>query len=81
MGPLTMEARAYGLEKVLDIQRRVGVMSLVDDSEEVVIKEMWARDMWPRKWSAMDADADAPLELALRVTDDGRLATQAVLVR
>ncbi|OQA12523.1 MAG: hypothetical protein BWY63_03743 [Chloroflexi bacterium ADurb.Bin360] len=81
MGPLTMEARAYGLEKVLDIQRRVGVMSLVDDSEEAVIKEMWARDMWPRKWSAMDADADAPLELALRVTDDGRLATQAVLVR
>lgn len=81
MGPLTMEARAYGLEKVLDIQRRVGVMSLVDDSEEAVIREMWARDMWPRKWSAMDADADTPLGLALRVTDDGRLATQAVLVR
>ena len=81
MGPLTMEARAYGLEKVLDIQRRVGLMSLVDANEEAVIRAMWARDMWPRKWSAMDADADAPLELELRVTDDGRLASQAVLVR
>lgn len=78
MGPLTMEARAYGLERVLDIQQRVGIMSLVDANEEAVIREMWARDLWPRKWSADDAAADAPLDVAFQVTADGRLASQAV---
>ncbi len=80
MGPLTMAGREYGLGRVLDIQARAGVL-LVNDEEEARIREMWALDMWPRKWSAVDADADAPLDMELHVTADRRLATQYVLVR
>lgn len=79
MGPLTMEARKHGLQRVLDIQQRARV-DLVNAAEEARIREMWALDMWPRKWSANDADADAPLREALRVTLDGRLAVQPSLV-
>jgi DNA sulfur modification protein DndC len=78
MGPLTMEGRTYGLERVLDIQRRAGV-DVVDDVEEARIREMWALDMWPRKWSARDANASTPLREALRVTLDGRLVSQATI--
>lgn len=77
MGPLTMEGREYGLEHVLDIQGRAGV-ELVNRDEEARIREMWALDMWPRRWSADDADANAPLRESLRVTSDGQLAVQPV---
>jgi DNA sulfur modification protein DndC len=79
MGPLTMPARKYGLERVLDIQRRAGV-DLVNAAEEARIREMWALDMWPRKWSADDARADKLVD-ALQITEDGRLARQALLIR
>lgn len=79
MGPLTMQAREYGLERVLDIQQRARV-ELVNAAEQARIREMWRLDMWPRKWTADDADADAPLREALRVTLDGRLAVQPALV-
>lgn len=78
MGPLTMEARRYGLQRVLDIQRRSGV-DIVNAVEETRIREMWALDMWPRKWSAQDAAASAPLREALRVTLDGQIVSQATL--
>lgn len=78
MGPLTMEGRAYGLKRVLEIQRQAGV-NILDGAEEARIREMWALDMWPRKWSARDADADTPLREALRVTLDGLLVGQATL--
>ncbi len=77
MGPLTMEARAYGLERVLDIQQRAGV-DFINAEEEARIREMWALDMWPRKWSAADANADVMVD-ALRLTSDGRLVEQALL--
>ena len=78
MGPLTMEARAYGLERVLDIQERADV-DLIDDDEECRIREMWSLDMWPRKWSAEDIDADQPID-AIMVGEDGQIVTQALLV-
>jgi DNA sulfur modification protein DndC len=78
MGPLTMDGREYGLTRVLDIQARAG-FELVNRDEETRIREMWALDMWPRKWSARDVDADAPLREALRVTLDGQLVSQAVI--
>ena len=77
MGPLTMDGRRYGLERVLDIQERAGVV-ILDVDEEARIREMWALDMWPRKWSCADADADAPLRESLRVTLDGQLVSQAM---
>lgn len=78
MGPLTMEGRAYGVEQVLDIQRRARV-ELIDPWEERDIRQMWADDVWPRKWSASDAGADVQLTAALRVTTGGELVSQAVL--
>lgn len=77
LGPLTMEARAMGLEKVLDIQRRAGV-DLVNAEEEARIREMWALDMWPRKWSADDAAGDVPVD-SIRVAEDGKLVYQALM--
>lgn len=78
LGPLTMEARSYGLERVLDIQERAGV-DLINKAEEARIREMWQLDVWPRKWSRMDADGDTPLD-AIRLTLDGMLAVQPRMV-
>lgn len=77
-GPLTMEARAYWLDKVLDVQQRAGV-DLINADEEARIREMWQLDMWPRKWSANDVDADVALPQISSVGDD--LVIQPLLVR
>jgi len=76
MGPLTMEARAYGLGRVMDIQARAGV-DLINADEEARIREMWDLDMWPRKWSADDVNADewiTPVSIV-----DGDVIEQALL--
>jgi DNA sulfur modification protein DndC len=78
LGPLTMRARAYGLDRVLDIQQRAGV-DLINPAEEARIREMWALDIWPRKWSAQDADGTQPLD-AITLTLDGELAVQPRIV-
>jgi len=78
MGPLTMVARRYGLERVLEIQDRAGV-DLINIDEEARIREMWALDMWPRKWSAKDINADVQVP-ALSLSDDGRIVEQAILI-
>lgn len=78
MGPLTMDGRAYGLQTVLDIQQRARV-DLINQEEENRIREMWALDMWPRKWSADDADADEPHD-ALLLNNDGEIIRQSLLV-
>ena len=49
LGPLTMEARAYALERLLDIQRRAGIV-LIDPEMEARIRELWALNTWPDKW-------------------------------
>lgn len=78
LGPLTMPARAYGLERVLDIQQRAGV-DLINADEEARIREMWALGIWPRKWSAQDADGTEPLD-AIRLTLDGELSVQPRMI-
>lgn len=78
LGPLTMPARAYGLERVLDIQQRAGV-DLINADEEARIREMWALGIWPCKWSAQDADGTEPLD-AIRLTLDGALAVQPRMI-
>lgn len=49
MGPLTMEAREWGLERILDIQTRAGV-DLINAEEETRIRQMWDDNVWPRGW-------------------------------
>lgn len=78
MGPLTMDGRAYGLERVLDIQRRAR-MDLINPEEEARIREMWAANMWPQKWSEDDVDAAIPIDRIV-VDETGRLVVQALLV-
>jgi len=78
MGPLTMQARAYGLERVLDIQERAEV-DLINAEEEARIREMWRLDIWPEKWSSADAEATMPIN-ALALSGDGRIVEQALLI-
>lgn len=68
MGPLTMDGRLYGLNRVLDIQRRAGV-DLIDADEEYRIREMWRHGVWPRKWSDDDIAADMPITRIVSVGD------------
>lgn len=79
LGPLTMAGRAYGLKCVLDIQARARI-NLIDAQEEARIHEMWALDMWPRKWSSDDANATMMIP-ALTRTMDNRIIEQPLLIR
>lgn len=77
LGPLTMEARKKGLDKVLDIQSRAGV-DLINTEEENRIRELWALNTWPRRWSATDISGIAPLKNSIRVVDN-QLIVQPLL--
>ena len=79
MGPLTMEGRAYGLERVLDIQKRANV-DLINSEEEARIRELWALNTWPTGWdNGLDnpnhINADIPID-AISVIGDDELITQ-----
>lgn len=76
MGPLTMEARAYALDRVLDIQRRARV-DLINTDEESRIRELWALNTWPEKWDGDEIRADVPID-NIRVVD-GELIVQPLM--
>lgn len=68
MGPLTMDARRYGLEQIENIQRdvctgarRVGKpdVCLIDADERAAILQMIDAEVWPRGWSGEEGRADA----------------------
>jgi DNA sulfur modification protein DndC len=80
MGPLTMAARAWGLEKVLDIQTRSGV-DLINATEEARIREMWELDMWPQKWTGNEIGAAVPVDLVKPIDGGKRIVIQPLLVR
>lgn len=87
LGPLTMEARAWGLAQVLDIQRRVNEaangrpgIDLVNAEEEARIRELWYLGTWPNGWDGDEITGDTPIDSIL-VTDGGDLVTQPLLVR
>ncbi len=77
MGPLTPEARLWGLERVLDIQARVcaGAVAagkppflLVTAEEEARIRALAAAGVWPEGWTGDEPRAD---ELHERWFDSG----------
>lgn len=78
MGPLTMKARAYALDRVLDIQRRARV-DLINDVEEARIRELWALNTWPNGWTGDEIDADVPID-SIRSIGDYELAIQPLLI-
>lgn len=86
LGPLTFEAREYGLNVILDIQRRVNEaageragISLINEEEEARIRQLWALGTWPNGWSGDELVGDVPVDSIL-VTDGGDLITQPLLI-
>lgn len=67
MGPLTFEARLWGLERVKDIQARARV-DLINDEEEATIRRLIAAETWPRGWDGSEPIASKPFE---NVNPDG----------
>jgi len=52
-GPIRMAVRKVLFERVMDIQRRAGVV-LVTPEDEAFIRQCWAEQRYPRGWSAAD---------------------------
>ena len=59
MGPLTFEARRWGLERIKDIQARAGV-DLINTDEEARIIELIEAETWPRGWDGTEPSASLP---------------------
>lgn len=59
MGPLTFDARWWGLAAVKDIQDRAGV-DLINDEEEQRIVDLINTKTWPRGWDGTEMLASAP---------------------
>jgi DNA sulfur modification protein DndC len=79
LGPLTMEARAYGLERVLDMQGRASV-DLINIEEESRIRELWRLNTWPNGWQGDEIAGSIAID-SLRLTSGGEIAVQELLVR
>jgi DNA sulfur modification protein DndC len=66
LGPLTMEARRYGLRRVLEIQDEVNTaaalgrptVSLIDNEEKARIEELIEQNTWPQKWTGDEQNGD-----------------------
>lgn len=79
LGPLTMKARRYGLDRVLDIQERAKV-DLINAEEEKRIREKWAANEWPRGWDGDEIVGSKPID-SISVTVAGDLVSQPLLVQ
>lgn len=63
LGPLTLDARRYGLSKVLEIQEEINAaarskgypsLSLVNADEQTRIEELIAANTWPDSWDGTE---------------------------
>lgn len=61
-GPIRLAARPVLFDRVMDIQRRAGVV-LVTPEDEAFIRDCWARKVYPRGWSEADEAVAPPLPL------------------
>lgn len=77
LGPLTMEARSYGLDRVLEIQARAQV-DLINDEEEARIRELWQLNTWPEGWSGDEINGDVLIDAVRKASDYG-LVVQPLL--
>ena len=76
LGPLTMEARRYGLAKILAMQEAVNSARpagaseylLINEEERQRIEELIAANTWPNRWSGDEPRGD---ELIPEVYRDG----------
>lgn len=79
LGPLTFEARLWGLETIKTIQKDAGV-DLINAEEEARIRELVAAKTWPEGWSGEEPTGDVPLD-SIRTTLAGELTVQPLLVK
>lgn len=77
LGPLTMEARHYGLSRILDIQRRAAV-DLINAEEVERIHELIALNTWPNKWTGDEIVGDEMID-AIHVVG-GEIVSQPLLL-
>lgn len=61
MGPLTFEARRFGLSQIKEIQRDARV-DLINQEEEAAINEMIDNEVWPNGWDGTEPIADTPMD-------------------
>lgn len=82
LGPLTMAGREYGLNTLLDIQTRARV-DLINDEEEIAIRQMWADNVYPHGWelgeTGNNVAGDLPLD-RITVVGDHELVIQPLLI-
>lgn len=64
MGPLTFEARLWGLDQILAIQKEAGV-DLINREEETRIRELVANRTWPNGWDGNEPRADVIMDEVL----------------
>lgn len=71
MGPLTLEARLWGLREVLGIQGAVNtealrlgrpLLDIINNEEELRILELIEASTWPDGWTGREPRADEPFE-------------------
>ncbi|TRZ72903.1 MAG: phosphoadenosine phosphosulfate reductase [Bacteroidetes bacterium] len=82
LGPLTIEARIYFLDQILNIQNSVNSGSpgmklyLIDQEEEARIRELISQKVYPQKWTGQEPTGDIILD---KQYSDG--STMGVLFR
>lgn len=57
MGPIRMPARMVLFDRVMNIQRRAGVVLITPDDESF-IRGCWKNGVYPRGWSSADEDVE-----------------------
>lgn len=69
MGPLTMEARRWGMGQILAIQNECNAargdlpeIDLINPEEEARINELIAGNQWPDRWTGEEMVADTPMD-------------------
>lgn len=86
-GPLTMEARRWGLAQVKAIQDEINdearrldrpEMWLINAEEEARILELIAANTWPDDWDGTEPRADTPVN-EVKLVKDGSLVVQPIL--
>lgn len=73
-GPLTMDARRYGLSIVLDVQAEINTeadrrgsnrIDLINDEEHARILELIANNQWPDRWDGTEPRGDVLIDQTL----------------
>jgi DNA sulfur modification protein DndC len=63
-GPVKMEVRKHLFDRVMDIQRRAGVV-LITPEDEAFIRQCWENQVYPRGWGPEDELTEHPSESPL----------------